>query len=222
MEDGEVANIPNWCQNSLIVQGDKKRIDEFVKFARGKSDIKEEPQCIDFNKFVPYPKEEIKKEELKYLKYKIRECKTDEELEKVKKENNITNETLKELMLMSLSDDEDMDILGWHITHWGTKWNASFYGSEMVTRVNDGIIKYFFDTAWGPSLPVSLVMSEKFKDLTFTHLYAEFGMDFSGYIRAENGKILDDSHSKLKKNWEYPKQKLRKWKLDKIYNKETP
>jgi hypothetical protein len=215
--------MPNYCQNSLFVQGDKKRIDEFVKFAKGKNGSKDEPQHIDFNKFIPFPKEEIRKEELKFLKYRMKECKTDEELERVKKSDKITNEVLKEIMLMSLEEeDSEMDILGWHTRHWGTKWNAVFYESETaVTRHGDGV-KYFFDTAWGPSLPVTLEMSKKFKDLIFTHLYAEFGMDFSGYIRVENGKMLEDSHTKLKKNWECPKKEMKKWGLDKIYNGETP
>lgn len=214
--------MPNWCQNSLLVQGNKNRIDEFVRFAKGESDDKEQPQHIDFNKFIPYPKEETRKEELKFLKYRMKECKTDEELERVKKTDKITSEVLKEIMLMNLEDEDvEMDILGWHTRHWGTKWNASFYGSNSI-EIFDDVVKYSFDTAWGPSLPVTMGMSKKFSDLIFTHLYAEFGMDFSGYIRVENGNILDDSHSKLKENWECPKQKMRKWKLDKIYNGETP
>jgi hypothetical protein len=40
--------MPNWCENELVVQGEPKIVDLFVRAAKGKV-------MMDFNAFVPYP-----------------------------------------------------------------------------------------------------------------------------------------------------------------------
>lgn len=209
--------MPNWCENVLIAEGTKEQIEDFVKSVRGK-DEDGHSQFIDFNKIIPYPKEEMRKEELKYLQYQMKSIKTETELERFKKDNSITNDVLKEMMLLSLEDENAIAFLGWHTCNWGTKWNASFYGEEQFKRIDNTTITYTFDTAWSPPLPVVVAMSEKFKDMIFTLLYCEPMMDFSGFIRIKNKTILDDYHTTMKGNWCYPKKKFKKWKLDKVYN----
>lgn len=69
---------------------------------------------------------------------------------------------------------------------WGTKWFADIDfdnqgGSAMLS----------FDTAWSPSLPVTLEISRRF-NLRAAHYYEEPGFDFEGDFVAENGIVIRD------------------------------
>jgi hypothetical protein len=69
---------------------------------------------------------------------------------------------------------------------WGTKWFADIDfdnqgGSAMLS----------FDTAWSPSLPVTVEISRRF-NLRAAHYYEEPGFDFEGDFVAENGIVIRD------------------------------
>ena len=66
--------MPNWCVNRLVVQGDRKTVDQFIFLARGKraeySDDKIDPNYLDeadpvpslvFNALVPVPQDILDK-----------------------------------------------------------------------------------------------------------------------------------------------------------------
>lgn len=74
----------------------------------------------------------------------------------------------------------------WCLGNWGTKWNAV----EPSVATDGKSIS--FDTAWSPSIPVTIALSELFPTLKFTHRYEEGGCDFSGYMVIQNGEILED------------------------------
>lgn len=66
------------------------------------------------------------------------------------------------------------------MANWGTKWKlegASVYTEE---ESQGEVAKIDFETAWGPSLGITLALSRKFPSLSFTHRFAESGEDFSG------------------------------------------
>lgn len=72
----------------------------------------------------------------------------------------------------------------WCVYNWGTKWwteNVSF--GVMSEGVN-----VYFDTAWSPSIPVTVELSKRFPELEFTHNFQEEGGDFSGYEKFKNGE----------------------------------
>lgn len=70
---------------------------------------------------------------------------------------------------------------------WGTKW---FDGEYFENKGKTAVLT--FDTAWSPSLPVTLEMSRKF-NLKVKHFYEESGCDFEGDYNVDNGEvILDD------------------------------
>ena len=75
----------------------------------------------------------------------------------------------------------------WCIANWGTKWNACD-----VIVADDGF-EIDFDTAWSPSLPVTLALSKLFPTLIFTHRYEEGGCDYSGFSVFRNGKEVDSA-----------------------------
>ena len=53
--------MPNWCENSLSVTGEKEDVDAFVEKAKGTgwSPTQEEENPLDCNKFIPMPKEVV-------------------------------------------------------------------------------------------------------------------------------------------------------------------
>jgi hypothetical protein len=75
----------------------------------------------------------------------------------------------------------------WRITYWGTKSNAI----QPVLFVEDKKVIVNFDTAWSPSMEIAGYLSQHFPSLLFIHKYEEVGLDFSGYIKFKNGKILE-------------------------------
>lgn len=73
---------------------------------------------------------------------------------------------------------------------WGTKW---FEGEYFENHGNSATLT--FNTAWSPSLPVTLEMSKKF-NLKINHFYEEAGNNFEGDYKVDNGEVLLDVQRK--------------------------
>ena len=56
--------MPNWCENDLAVEGPKEVIEEFLKFAVGENPLDDEESPFDFNRFIPYPAEFQRQDEI--------------------------------------------------------------------------------------------------------------------------------------------------------------
>lgn len=67
---------------------------------------------------------------------------------------------------------------------WGTKW---FDGEWFENNGKSAVLT--FETAWSPSLPVTLEMSQRF-NLKIKHNYEEAGCDFEGDYNVENGEVV--------------------------------
>jgi len=67
---------------------------------------------------------------------------------------------------------------------WGTKW---FDGEDFESRGTSATLT--FDTAWSPSLPVTLEMSRRF-NLKIKHSYEESGCNFEGDYNVDNGEVV--------------------------------
>jgi hypothetical protein len=78
----------------------------------------------------------------------------------------------------------------WCNKNWGTKWTIDEDTYSFGTGLNS--VSFEFDTAWSPSLPVTLALSKKFPTLTFEHRYEEGGMDFSGVVEYIGGVEVVD------------------------------
>jgi len=207
--------MPNYSFNYIVVEGEE--VLKFKEFAMPKKQVKEESEVIDFNNFIPYPEEEQRKELINYHAYRLKTLNKPfkkQTKEEYYAENKIDEQMKKEIMLCNLDDENYLlGFMGWHSLNWGTKWNACY---SSVVLVDNTTLLYRFDTAWSPPLPVFSKMSELFPNLTFTMLYGEEGMFFSGYIRMKGNQILDDCHSKYKNNWNYPIMFMKKYKLTKL------
>jgi len=51
--------MPNWCYNSLVVEGESDALNHFKEKAKGKGWQGDCPNELDFNQFVPMPQETI-------------------------------------------------------------------------------------------------------------------------------------------------------------------
>lgn len=123
--------------------------------------VKSDKSDFDFNKIIPYP-EEFAKADKAYKEL------SDEEKMKAK-------------------DSFNSGGYEWCIENWGTKWLPD----NPYLRKEKETIEIGFDTAWSPSLPITAKLTELFPTLTFIHKYEEPGMDFSGYVKYEGGKIVE-------------------------------
>jgi hypothetical protein len=47
--------MPNWCVNRIKVKGPKSALENFILRAKGEPNEREEPNDLDFQKFVPMP-----------------------------------------------------------------------------------------------------------------------------------------------------------------------
>ncbi len=85
--------------------------------------------------------------------------------------------------------DDDGRYLGDVYEKWGTKW---FCGIEIDFSIDGASAGLSFDTAWSPSLPVTLEISRRF-NLKINHYYEESGCDFEGNYEVDCGDVVNDS-----------------------------
>ena len=72
---------------------------------------------------------------------------------------------------------------------WGTKWEVDNGTLEALIEQDytegDDFLNVWFDTAWGPNLPVSEAMAKKYK-VEITHKYEESGNDIMGVAHIDD------------------------------------
>ena len=89
-----------WCENDLAVEGPKEVIEEFLKFAAGESPF-------DFEKFIPYPEEFQRLDEIAEAWLKEHAERPDYDWHSQPK------------------DGFNSGGYDWCVANWGTKWPAS-------------------------------------------------------------------------------------------------
>lgn len=180
--------MPNWCQNTLRIVGDKKDLEEFKKKATSIENEEEELarklkkkdiEPLDANQFLPYPK-----------KYRI--------LDEVQRgERTLSEEKKLALELKGFDTDKSGFSQGghkWCNRNWGTKWGFCRVDVGKITKIYNDLhkLEYSFDSAWGPPEPVVVAMGEEFPSLDFELRYLESGMGFKGYLIVSDGEVHED------------------------------
>ena len=92
----------------------------------------------------------------------------------------------------------------WCIDNWGTKWESDV-DRIFDEEIENGILSYQFETAWGVSLLVSDKLATLFPELKFKHTYYEMNMDYSGVVEWENGIRISEKEGTYEEyaiNWE--------------------
>lgn len=170
--------MPNNVENTLTVTGDNADLKKLKSLMQGKE------SKFDFNKILPSP-DVFRNVVSGFTRIGGRGHKLWRSLKgKDGKEKNIAipARTLKEWKKKYGADNW----YEWQVANWGTKWNAynvSFCGG-------DGILEYFFDTAWSSPEPVVMALSKKFPSLDFkVDVGGEVDLEYAYY--AKDGQLME-------------------------------
>lgn len=96
----------------------------------------------------------------------------------------------------------------WRTEHWGSKWNAS--SVSLAESPITGLVRYTFETAWTPAIPLLAIIATKFPALSIDFAFIETSELVAGRIRYANDSgwievsaagdadscvaVLEDSH----------------------------
>ena len=150
----------------MRIEGELKEVEKFKK----------ENVKLDFDKYIPYPKEFTDKDK-------------QASKNRVEKQTTINGK-------LDTTDGYNSGGYEWCIQNWGTKWGAMDFeitndisSWEDKAKVKHAEISYTFNTAWSPPIPVIEAMSKKYPKLNFDLRYFERGMGFNGIFRVQDGKV---------------------------------
>jgi len=153
--------MPNWCNNTLNVEGDLNALQDFKKRVL----VVNEYNNIDFTMegLMPTPKELL--EMTSPVMWRGDENDTEG---KVKFE-----EYVAELM----SKYGHSDWYSWRVENWGTKWDCA--DSHVDEMDGEGLCVYY-NTAWGPNTQFIKFAASVYPSLQFKLSFEEPGMAFCG------------------------------------------
>ena len=175
--------MPNWCENTLTIEGPKDELQKFLKFIGKGEEIAK--------KFIPYPKE-FKKQDKVASDYQ-------EMLSKLDKNSRKLACAIHD----SPRDSYNMGGYNWCCVNWGVKWDFDF---EDIDSGKD-YIQVIFNTAWSPPTPVIHAISKRFPKLLLELQYREEGMCFEGTYEAQGGEVLNDFSDTIKEKGEEDENK---------------
>lgn len=169
--------MPNWCSNTLTVEGNPEDLKDFL------SKLGE----LSFHKVVPFP------QELWDISYGYHAEFGDT--------NGMNHFRYVNEKPVPLSNDELTGLKerfgatnsrDWCIKNWGTKWDI-----DPVTFEPDSDKSYsvFFDTAWSPPIQLVRSLAVKYPDLTFTLGYIEPGCSFAGEGVYKGHKVVNERYT---------------------------
>ena len=156
--------MPNWCENTLGVNGEPGKLRAFRKSVKGVAPESGEEVLLDENKLIPYP-------------------------EKFRKMDAEAHQWDKEHPNDRAGRGPDGFNSGgyeWCIANWGTKWG--FQDVEVIHE-NEGSVTYFFLTAWSPPLPLIRKAGELFPNLDFHLEYNESDGGIFGKLDILKGEV---------------------------------
>lgn len=177
--------MPNWCENDLYVYGEKSELEKF-KEAVGGADRHGEEKLICEDKIIPYP------EHFRLLDManpliigKVEEEASDKRLQLTEEQE----ESLKQAGYDLTKDGFNQGGHEWCVENWGTKWG---FAKVELEEERDDELKYTFDTAWSPPLPLVKKMGEMFPKLKLDLRYFEAGAGYNGLYSIENSQVVFD------------------------------
>ena len=168
--------MPNWCENDLTVEGPKELIQEFLKFAAGENPLDVEESAFDFHRFIPYPEEYQRQDEVVEAWDREHAGRPDYDWRARPK------------------DGFNSGGYDWCVANWGTKWPAHRVEVEPVTGYDGKMLEvvFHFNTAWSPPRPVIKRASELYPALRLELRYFECGCGFNGLFSCSGGEVETD------------------------------
>lgn len=199
--------MPNWCSNTLSINGPQEAIDRF--HADRKAALKGKDcdfdQVITFHQVLPLPKELLNTTKTFSLM-------TEEQIRATAVANNWSDETLQDHLKHALTPEMTADSLNvmpyeksnrliqkyghdnwydWCIANWDTKWDA------VRSHIDEDGSNIHFETAWSPPTKVIRELASAYPELTFIHSYSlegEYGDWEFTYFTEDNTLMV---------SWEY-------------------
>lgn len=183
--------MPNWCTNTMTIQGDPESIMNFIQQVHYADDEGNERYNI-IGRLYPIPNE------LKETKSGHYSPKPHPNWKVMLDKGEMTQEWYDTLVSnnaegyaagqSNLAKYGARDWYDWCCSHWGTKW------SDCNTELNgqsDTHLDFSFDTAWAPPIQGLNHISTMFPNLVFHLTYEEGGHGLVGASRIENGLVAD-------------------------------
>ena len=152
--------MPNWCTNFVMVQGDPNEVDELVNA------VTNGKSAFSLNQLAKVP------EALSSASSPERD---------------------EDRVQINLDTYGAKDWYDWCNKNWGTKWDVE---AEIVLDETSPMlpgnrtVKFQFDSAWSPPLPVYDVLAARFPNTNIYVCWDETGCDFAGYRMYRDGELI--------------------------------
>lgn len=168
--------MANWCENILIVKGEKEDLKGFKKQFNGYPVIWPPEGSEAHGKTQEEVGELIRKKKEEILKRGPRP----------------SFNALYPVPKFIISQGYDRLGYNWCNKNWGVK--SDIYYMDIGIREEDDFIEYYFDTPWNPPEKWVENVSKMFPQLIFEIIYQEDGMCFCGRTVYEKGEKLESEY----------------------------
>jgi len=165
--------MPNWCQNTLEIRGDKDAILRFIEAA------KNDEQPISLERLLPTPEDLV--EDDGWYDWRVEHWGTKWDLDFCETGNAVH----------IINDGAD---IAKSVTSDGEPSESGGAGNRtMIWGLGHGaLLSAYFLTAWAPPIPGFNAIVASFPDLIFTLTFGEAGGGFAGRCRWLQGRMVED------------------------------
>lgn len=161
--------MPNWCQNTLLMQGDTEEVQRLLDTVEGSG------TALSLKKIITTPTS------LESFPAPNRDEKSAEEL----------------IKLYGAADWYNWQVNNWG-TKWDVTATIYFdssthsRGYSTYTDTEVRIVGINFDSAWSPPVLAIAELARQFPKISIYHSFDESGSDFSGYNMYRNGICVEE------------------------------
>lgn len=202
--------MPNWCSNDLFIYG--KDLQAIADKVRAEVDGK--VSLFTFDNILPMP--EVLRDTQAgsdawlgggrvtgengwpHSAPDYKNARTPTEFLALVKEKHPQAIKEGEKSLAALKETGCKDWYDWSVKHWGTKWDVSDAALIDEPRRKVKRLRYYFDMAWSPPIPVIQKLSEMFPKNRMTLRFYERGAAYKGVRIFKAGEALSQSDGTYK------------------------
>ena len=178
--------MPNWCNNTLFVEGDLNALTDFKKRVLVQSDHNVGGLKFTMEELYPTPKELL--EMTSPVMWRGEDNDDDGKKEFEKYVSELTEKY------------GHCDWYSWRVANWGTKWDVS---ESDVDEMDGEALMVHYDTAWAPNDSFIKFASTVYPSLKFRLSYEEPGCGFCGVLICKDGEVEIDETADLQWADEY-------------------
>ena len=169
--------MPNWCSNTVIVDGEKKEVARFVKYVEDAST----EASFSFRAVLPMPTE--LEDTISPTRIVTQKEYDNYEPPDVVSLFDIGKPITKKMSARFIAKYGTDNWCDWANENWGTKWDVA--GKEIQANLETTHLNYSFDTAWGPPNGIYEELVKQFPMLTINWHYSEPDMEVFGNLATD-------------------------------------